>query len=278
MKCLIVLFFSILSIPVFSRIWGRIARFRHPRFLVKRIIECYRKSYGIHMDDYQGEVGDYKSLSDFFNRPLDPEKRPLVTDESAIVSPADGVLIELETIFEDKATQVKGKYYTVSELLKENINFSKGWHVATIYLSPFNYHRYHYPLTGKIDRYFHAGGRLFPVNQVGMSHFDKLLLRNERIITKITKTDLPFYMVAVGATFVGSIKMEFIKKRVAPTAQDATRNHWEKVNLDICQLEEMGRFEMGSTIVLVLPQIMAEPLALVKGKPVRVGHPIFKLK
>ncbi len=278
MKHLIVLFFSILSIPVFSRIWGRIARLRHPRFLVKRVIERYRKSYGINMDDYQEEVGDYKSLSEFFIRPLDPEKRAVVPDESAIVSPADGVLIELETIFEDKATQVKGKYYKVSELLKENINFSKGWHVATIYLSPFNYHRYHYPLTGKIDRYFHTGGRLFPVNQVGLSHFDKLFVRNERIITRITKTGMPCYMVAVGATFVGSIRMEFIKKGAAPPTQDAAGNHWEKVNLDICQLEEMGRFEMGSTIVLVLPQKMAEPINSVKGKPVRVGQPMFKLK
>jgi phosphatidylserine decarboxylase len=230
------------------------------------------------MDEYQGEVSDYRSLSDFFIRQLNPKKRPLVPDESAIVSPADGIVIEMETIFEDKATQVKGKYYKVSELLKENINFSIGWHVATIYLSPFNYHRYHYPLTGSIDRYFHVGGSLFPVNQVGMSHFDKLFLRNERIITRITRSDMSCYMVAIGATFVGSIQMEFIKKGVVNPTQDATGNHWQKVNLDIGQLEEMGRFEMGSTIVLVLPGKMAEPINSVKGKPVRVGQPMFKLK
>jgi phosphatidylserine decarboxylase len=265
------------------------------------------------MIDYQGEAGDYRSLSDFFARKLDPEKRPLVPDESAIVSPADGEVIEMETIFEDRATQVKGKYYMVSTLLKEDLDFSNGWHVATIYLSPFNYHRYHYPLSGKIDRYYHTGGRLFPVNQVGLTHFDKLFLRNERIITRITRTDMPCYMVAIGATFVGSIQMEFIKKGmapptqdatmssdkirvggevcffsrflpginkkgVAPPAQDAAGNHWKKVNLEICQLEEMGRFDMGSTIVLVMPKKMAEPINSVKGKPIRVGQPMFKLK
>jgi len=246
-------------------------RFRRPRFLVKRVIEHYRKSYGIQMDDYQGETGDYKSLSDFFVRKLDLEKRPLAPDESVIVSPADGVLTGMETILEDKATQVKGKYYTVSELLKEDIDFSKGWHMATIYLSPFNYHRYHYPLSGKIDRYVHTGGRLFPVNQVGVSHINNLFVRNERIITRIIKNEMPCYMVAVGAAFVGSIKMEFNKN-------PKRRDNWEKMNLNIRQLEEMGRFEMGSTIILVIPQRMADPIDSVKGKSVCVGQPIYKLK
>ncbi len=247
------------------------ARIRRPRFLVKWVIERYRKSYSIQMDDYLGEVGDYKSLSDFFVRKLDPKKRSLVPNESAIVSPADGVLTGMETIWEDKATQVKGKYYTVSELLKEEIDFSKGWHLATIYLSPFNYHRYHYPLSGKIDRYVHTGGRLFPVNQVGVGHINKLFVRNERIITRIIKNEMPCYMVAVGAAFVGSIKMEFNKN-------PKQRDYWEKMNLNIHQLEEMGRFEMGSTIILVIPQRMAEPIDSVKGKSVSVGQPIYKFK
>lgn len=271
MKQLMRVILPILSMPVFSRIWGRMARLRRPRFLVKRIIERFRKSYGIQMVDYQGEAGDYKSLSDFFVRKLDPEKRPLIPNESAIVSPADGVLTGMEIILEDKATQVKGKYYTVSELLKEDIDFSKGWHVATIYLSPFNYHRYHYPLSGKIDRTIHTGGRLFPVNQLGVSYINNLFVRNERIVTRIIKNEMPCYMVAIGAAFVGSIKMEFNKN---PKRKD----YWEKMNLNILQLEEMGRFEMGSTIILVMPQIMAESIDSVKGKSVRVGQPIYKLK
>ncbi len=83
---------------------------------------------------------------------------------------------------------------------------------------------------------------------------------------------MPCYIVAVGATFVGSIQMEFI-----PGQKKKVRDRWETVNLDIRQLEEMCRFEMGSTIVLVLPRKMAEPDENVKGKPVRVGQAIFKM-
>lgn len=271
MKRLIAIFLPILSLPVFSRIWGHIVRIKHP-FLAKRAIRRFRCHYGIDMDEYRGEPTDYKCLADFFVRPLDPEKRPLTGEKTAVLSPADGVLTEIETIFEDRATQIKGKEYSISAFLKEDIDFSEGWHVAVIYLSPYNYHRYHYPVSGKITRYYHTGGRLFPVNQMGLNHIRSLFVRNERIVTEIEKDGMAFYITAVGATFVGSIKMEFI-----PGTAGKKRDRWEAVNKDISQLQEMGRFEMGSTIVLVIPRKMAEPINGVRGKSIRVGEPIFKL-
>ena len=230
------------------------------------------------MNDYQGDVDDYSSLSDFFIRRLDPEKRPLVPDKGVIVSPADGKLTEIETIFQDRAAQlkVKGKYYSISELLNEKIDFSAGWHVATIYLAPCNYHRYHYPLAGKIKRYFHTRGRLFPVNAMGLKNIKRLYVRNERIITefevKTNTTAMPYYVVTVGASFVGSIKMEFINVN---DRQKQERNQWVPANLEVNQLEEMGRFEMGSTIVIVIPKKIAEPIHNVIGQPIKVGQPIF---
>jgi len=272
MKPVPALFLTVLSLPVFSRIWGRIVRLKQPRFLVKRAIQHYRRHYGIDMNEYRGETTDYKCLSDFFVRRLDPETRPLTGDETALVSPADGVLTEIETVYEDRATQIKGKYYSISDLLRESIDFSEGWHVAVIYLSPYNYHRYHYPLSGEVTRYFHTRGRLFPVNKMGLNTMDELFIRNERIITVMEKNGVPFYITAVGATFVGSINMEFI---TGPPGKK--RNRWEPVNVDVSQLQEMGRFEMGSTIVLVVPKKMAEPMDGIKGKSIRVGTPLFKL-
>lgn len=272
MKKPTVLFLPLLSLPVFSRIWGRIARLKRPRFLIKRVIRLYQRKYEIDMEEYQGEVGDYKSLADFFVRRLDPGKRPLTMKKNAVVSPADGTLIEMETIFEDRATQVKGKTYSISQLLKEDIDFSQGWHAAVVYLAPSDYHRFHYPLTGKIKRYFHTGARLFPVNSLGLNSIDKLFIRNERIVIEMVRNELPCYAAVVGATFVGSIKMACI-----PDHKKKRTNRWQPVNVDVRQLEEMGRFEMGSTIVLVLPQRMAKPVAHIKGKPVRVGDPLFKL-
>jgi phosphatidylserine decarboxylase len=272
MKFFVKLFLSILSFRVFSRLYGRLVRLRRPGFLVKKAIARFREAYKIEMDDYQGEAEDYKSLADFFVRRLDPEKRPLIPDKNAVVSPADGKLTGMETIYIDQALQVKGKTYSISQLLKKDIDFSQGWHASTIYLSPNNYHRYHYPVSGTIKQYLHTGARLFPVNSMGVNHIDRLFVRNERIITEFeTRDNMPFYMVAVGASFVGSIKMEFIK-------ECKKRHQWIPLNTQVNQLEEMGRFEMGSTIVMVFPEKMAKPIPEVVGQPVRVGQPVCSVK
>jgi phosphatidylserine decarboxylase len=272
MKFFISLFLSLISLPVFSRVWGQIVRLRHPRFLVKRIIKRYQRAYNISMDEYEGEIEDYRSLADFFARRLDPGKRPLVPQENAVVSPADGILTDVETIFNDQTTQVKGKTYKISQLLQETIDFSRGWHVAVIYLSPSNYHRYHYPVTGNIKRYFHSSGRLFPVNRLGVNRVNRLFVCNERIITEIVNRQMSCYMAAIGACFVGSIQMEFI-----PGSLRKKRDQWVPVNREVRQLEEMGRFDMGSTIVLVIPGSMAEPLQNLVGQPIKPGQPIFKM-
>ncbi len=88
------------------------------------------------MAEFQGQPGDYRSLAEFFLRPLDPAKRPLRADENFLLSPADGRLSEIEFISTDRATQVKGKTYPLGRFLAAAIDFSQGWHLATIYLSP----------------------------------------------------------------------------------------------------------------------------------------------
>ncbi|MCK5058794.1 MAG: phosphatidylserine decarboxylase [Candidatus Aminicenantes bacterium] len=270
MKALFRVFLSVLSMPVFSRIYGRLTRIKRPRFLVREIIDFFKDIYKIDMDEYLGSPSDYASLSDFFVRPLDPRKRPLIPKEEMIVSPADGVIRGIETIHEDKATQVKGMYYAVSDVIREPIDFSKGWHLATIYLSPRDYHRYHYPVSGKIKGYCHARGSLFPVNSIGMTSVKKLFARNERVVTRFNKNGLPLFTVAVGATFVGGIRMVFI---------DSIKRdkRWKELDLEVKQLDEMGRFELGSTIILLVPKALAQPLPGIKDQPVKVGDPIFSL-
>jgi phosphatidylserine decarboxylase len=272
MKFLLSLFLPLISLPVFSRMWGRIVRFRRPRILVKKVIERYRRVYHISMDDYEGKTEDYRSLADFFVRRLDPQKRPLVPVENAIVSPADGVLTAVETVFHDHVTQVKGKTYPLSGLVNAPLDFSQGWHVATIYLAPSNYHRYHYPLTGNLKGYCHTGTRLFPVNRVGVNRIPQLFIRNERMIIEIEEEQMSCYVAAIGATFVGSIKMAGI---TTPNRQ--LRHCWIPMNLAVKQLEEMGRFDMGSTLVMVIPKKMAEPIDHIVHQQVRVGQPLFSM-
>jgi len=258
-------------IPV-SRLYGRIMRLRRPRFLSRLMIRNFQKHYRISMDEFQGKPEDYGSLSDFFLRPLDPRKRALPSDPGCLLSPADGFLSELEFVDKDQATQVKGWTYPLSRMLGEAIDFSSGWHVATIYLSPRDYHRFHYPLSARISGSFHGGTRLFPVNGFSTARVRQLYVRNERVVTRIAFGGTALYMVAVGATFVGSIAMKHL-----PGGLPAL-NEWQGLDLPAQQMGEMGHFAMGSTIILVVPADRVETVLARKGDKVRVGQPLFKLK
>jgi len=232
---------TILSIPALSRMYGWLTRRQNPRFLIKRLIPFFAKTYNIGMDEYMGDYSDYYSLNEFFIRKFDREKRKFKNLPDSLVSPADGFLTSLNIIYEDQATQAKGRYYKISEFIQDDIDFSEGWCIATIYLSPHNYHRYHHTATAEIDSYLH---------------------KSERVITKYNLNKQPFYVVAVGATFVGSIKMEFVE-------QIKRDNKWKTVGTKINQLDEMGRFEMGSTIIMVIPKNLATPIADITGKKIK---------
>jgi phosphatidylserine decarboxylase len=265
------LLLSCISLPLFSRLWGKLMRLKHPHWLVKWMISKFKNHYQINMDEFLGFPRDYPSLADFFVRPLDPQKRPLPTNEQFILSPADGKLSEIELIATDCATQVKGKTYPLSRLLAADINFPQGWYMATIYLSPCNYHRYHYPLRGRISGCFHGGSRLFPVNAFSCAQVKQLYIKNERLVTRINLPGGSLYVVAVGATFVGSIAMTYL-----PDGLPA-KNEWCELDIPVTQMAEMGRFNMGSTIILVLPAALIESVIAEKGKPLRVGDPLFRI-
>jgi phosphatidylserine decarboxylase len=261
-----------ISLPLFSRLWGKIMRLRRPRSLARRMIGHFQGHYRISMAEFQGSPQDYLSLADFFVRPLDAQRRPLPTDEQLILSPADGIVSELELIATDCATQVKGKTYPFSRLLAAAIDFSQSWYLATIYLSPGNYHRFHYPVAGRISGCFHSGNRLFPVNAFSCARVKKLYIKNERLVTRIELNETSIYVAAVGATFVGSIAMTYL-----PDGLPA-KNEWRELDIPVTQMAEMGRFNMGSTIILALPAALVESVVAEKGRPIRVGDPLFKRK
>ncbi len=255
-----------------SRLYGRFMHLQRPRWLALWMIRRFQKHYRISMDEFQGKPEDYRSLSEFFLRPLDPVKRPLPADERCLLSPADGRLIELEIVDTDHATQVKGWTYPLSLLLAEEVDFSPGWHVATIYLSPRDYHRFHYPLSGSISGCLHGGTRLFPVNDFSVNRVRRLYVRNERVVTRFSFPNGSFYMAAVGATFVGSIGMKYLPGGLPEL------NKWQELDMPVEQLAEMGHFAMGSTIILVVPADGVDAVLAEKGQAVRVGQPLFKLK
>ena len=266
------LFLVCISLPLLSRLWGKLMRLRHPQFLVKMMIGRFQSHYRINMEEYQGTSRDYFSLADFFVRPLDSKKRSLSKDENYILAPADGKLSELELIATDCATQVKGKTYQLSHFLAAEIDFSQGWYLVTIYLSPHNYHRYHYPVSGRISGCFHGGNRLFPVNTFSSERVKQLYIKNERLVTRFDLLCGSMYVVAVGATFVGGIAMAYL-----PAGLPA-KNAWCQLDIPVTQMAEMGRFNMGSTIIMVLPAALVETVVAEKGKPICVGAPLFKIR
>ncbi|HEX7502302.1 MAG TPA: archaetidylserine decarboxylase [Acidobacteriota bacterium] len=266
------LFLNCLSLPAWSRLWGRLMRVRRPRSLSGLMIRGFQKHYRIGMDEFRGCAADYGSLSEFFLRPLDPDKRPLPLDPSCLLSPVDGRLSELELIGEDRATQVKGWSYPVSLLLAEPVDFSQNWYLATIYLSPSNYHRIHYPLSGRVSGCFHGGIRLFPVNDFSVRRVKDLYIRNERLVTRFTMPGGRFYAVAVGATFVGGIGMEYLPCGLP------VKKEWQDLDIPVEQMAEMGHFAMGSTIILLFPANRVEKVLAEKGGAVCVGQPLFKIR
>lgn len=259
----------ILSIPVLSRASGRIVQIRRPRILVKSAIRLFARYYQIDMNDHPGIPEDYPSLSAFFVRPLDQNRRHLIPDPSCILSPADGVLSNLQKINSDSGIQVKGWRYKLSELTGKKEDWEKGWWLAVIYLSPSKYHRFHYPLDSQLDTFVHLGNRLFPVNQTGLTAIKNLFVRNERVAASFSTPLFRFHMIAVGAAFVGNIKMNAHPAGFVP-------GRTEHMGCRVCQTREMGRFEMGSTIVLLLPEKMAVPLSK-SGRDIAVGEPLFKI-
>lgn len=259
----------ILSIPAVSRVFGHIAQIQHPRILVKFAIKFFARYYQIDMGDYLGNPEDYPSLSAFFVRPLDPSKRDLIPNHSCVLSPADGVISHLQKINKDSGIQVKGWQYKLSELTGKKEIWDKGWWLAVIYLSPSKYHRFHYPVESRLDTLAHLGNRLFPVNHAGVTVIKNLFIRNERITVSFSTPLFHFHLIAVGAALVGNIKMNAHPAKLVPGR--TVYKGWQ-----VHQTHEMGRFEMGSTIVLLLPEKMAIPLSK-SGHVVTAGEPLFKL-
>jgi len=258
-----------ISFPALSRLYGRLTRIRHPRRLARWMIRTFQRSHRIDMSRFQGDPDGYSSLAEFFVRPLETAALPPPAART-VISPADGRLVGMETVDADAATQVKGLPYSLSELVGERIDFSTGWHVATVYLSPADYHRFHHPLDCRVTGTRRLGGRRFPVNAMGSRLVPRLFVRNERVVVRYVHGETRFFLAAVGATFVGGIHMTL-------PMPAAGHREWLDQDTPIRQLDELGRFDLGSTIILLIPASLAVPQDLQPGTRVLVGTPLFRL-
>jgi phosphatidylserine decarboxylase len=217
----------------------------------------------------------YLSFNDFFTRALRPEARPIDASARTVVSPVDGTVSECGPIIENRLLQAKGRDYTLEQLLAGRTWAKRfeGGVFATIYLAPFNYHRIHMAVRGTLEETVFVPGRLFSVNNVTAQHVPRLFARNERVLTLFDTAFGRCALVMVGALNVGSIATVWAGD-IAPAPRRAvTRIPGPPITLD--KGAELGRFNMGSTVILLFEpdRVRWHPL-LRAGTVVQLGQAI----
>jgi len=246
---------------------------------------------GSFMNGFKPEMRDaiqpdplaYASFNEFFTRPLKPESRPFTRDARTLISPVDGTIAQIGAIDGNQIIQAKGRHYSVEALLARPSDWTtqfRGGAFATLYLAPYNYHRIHMPLDGTLKAAWYVPGDLFSVNATTAAAVDRLFARNERVVCLFEDNGLTYAMVLVGALFVGSMTTiwhgDITPRR--PRRPLELPVEGVRAALHTRQGDEMGRFNMGSTVVLVLPPGTTTWLPECKSlKTVRMGEPLAKI-
>ena len=271
----------ILPHHLLSRIVGALARSETP-WIKTTFINLFLKQFKIDLKEAQIEDPDqFASFNAFFTRALKDGARPICEDSAAIVSPADGAISQLGRIRGPDVMQAKGQYFSLyelvggdSDLASEFINGS----FATVYLSPRDYHRVHMPLSGTLREMIYVPGRLFSVNQVTTRQIPDLFARNERAVCVFDSDNGPFAVILVGAMIVAGIETVFAGQ-VAPQPRNIVRTQYPpRGEIRLEKGDELGRFLLGSTAILLFPENKASFLqGLGEGSPVQMGQKLGEI-
>lgn len=244
--------------------------------LISRIVQIYRVNM---LEAVESNPLAYPSFNAFFTRALKPEARPLDTTPGAILCPADGAISQLGDIVDGTLLQAKGHRYSVTELLGGDTALAQPFldgRFATIYLSPRDYHRLHMPLSGRLRDMLHVPGRLFSVNAATTRNVPKLFARNERVAALFDTDAGPMALILVGAIFVSSIETVWHGEVTPPSIPSVRHWHYDD-GIQLEQGAEMGRFNMGSTIIVLLGKQAGNWNAELKeGDSVRMGQLLGK--
>ncbi|MFJ7566287.1 archaetidylserine decarboxylase [Herminiimonas sp. NPDC097707] len=239
------------------------------------LIRWFIGKYGVNMTEAANpDIRSYASFNEFFTRALRSGARPLADDP--YICPVDGAISQCGTIQKDQIFQAKGHSYSTTALVGGDrelaAQFENG-SFATVYLSPRDYHRIHMPCDGRLMRMIYVPGALFSVNPTTARGVPNLFARNERVVCVFEGAAGPFVLVLVGATIVGSMQTTW------HGIVNATRNgnirewHYDKQYLGLKKGEEMGRFLLGSTVVMLFPHdTLSFNPAWAAERPVRLGE------
>lgn len=265
-----------------SRLAGRLADSESTPALKNRVIKWFIGRYGVNMSEAaEPDFTAYPTFNAFFTRALKSGSRTIDPDPSTLVSPVDGAISQIGQISTDRVFQAKGQSFSLTELLGGDDTraepFREG-EFSTIYLSPKDYHRIHMPMAGTLKEMVYVPGKLFSVNPVTAENVPNLFARNERVACLFDTEAGPMAMVLVGAMIVGSVETTWAGV-VAPNSGQVTQ--WQYSGDDAVRFEkgqEMGRFRLGSTVVLVMPRgaVKWQPNQVAE-KTVQLGEAFGKL-
>ncbi len=242
------------------------------------IVRRFIARYGVDMAEAaQPDPAAYPCFNDFFTRALKPGARPLAAvGEGGLLCPVDGAVSQFGTVQGGRIFQAKGHDYTATALLGGDAELAArfdGGHFATIYLSPRDYHRIHMPCAGRLRQMVHVPGALFSVNPTTARGVPGLFARNERVVCVFDGEHGPWVNVLVGATIVGSMATTWHGVVNPPRRRQVQRWAYDGQDISLAAGAEMGRFLLGSTVVLLFPPgpLRFNP-AWAPGAPVRLGQ------
>lgn len=246
-------------------------------FLIGRVV----RSYAVDLDEAQtADFHAYRHFNAFFTRALKPGARPQPTNPDAIACPADGRISQAGAITDGRILQAKGQTFSAAELLGDAAAaapYADG-SFLTVYLSPRDYHRVHMPLAGTLLETVHIPGRIFSVAPFAVAAIPRLFARNERLVCHFEGERGPFAVVLVGALLVSGIETVWGGVEVPPYASAVTRRDWRGRGIALARGAELGRFNMGSTAIVLLPAAFGRLDADLRAEQaVRVGTPIGRL-
>ncbi len=254
------------------------------RPLKNALIRLLSRVFHINLEEAaSANPDDYPHFNAFFTRALKDGARPLNTDPAVWVSPADGTLSEHGLLQQGQALQAKGRHYSFAALCG-HAPWADAFHggpFATIYLSPRDYHRVHMPCDGVLKETRYIPGRLFSVAPYTTRHIDRLFARNERLVCLFDTEHGPLVLVMVGAMLVSGIETVWegvITPRVDKTPHTRRYSETGEKQVALKKGEELGRFNMGSTVILAGPDNLAESQWLKEnGQPLRMGEGLLHI-
>lgn len=233
----------------------RIARCRNP-LLKNMLIRAFVRRYGVDMGEAVHEHPvDYRDFNAFFTRALKPGARPLPDDESAFASPVDGRVSQIGAIETETLIQAKDRLFSLGDLLggdRSTADSFRDGAYATLYLSPRDYHRIHMPIDGELRAMAYLPGRLFAVNPASVNVVDRLFARNERVVCLFETDSGPLAVVLVGAMFVGSMETVWAGQITPARPRAIRRECYAPGRFRYRRGDEIGRFNMGSTVIVLM--------------------------